>query len=367
MLESCAQQSVKNGAGMRSDFLSIQYLRGFAALGVVLYHASQRAGPTFGAGAAGVDVFFVISGFIMWTISARRATGPADFLLRRAGRIVPLYWTVTLLVVGLDLLRPSTFPNMRLDPPQVIYSLLFLPHGNGMGVVPPVIVPGWTLNYEAFFYVVFAFTLLLPAGRRAWALTSVLGGLCLLGLFLPRDRWAAVDTYCNPLVLEFVAGAWLAKAAAAGRLGGALAAWAAIAAGLLILAVVAVTRADVGVWARLPYWGLPALLIVWGALSLEGAGRVGGFPALKLLGDASYSIYLAHGLAVSLVFKLLEGRGYAAAAEIALAVPFAVAAGLACYALVERPLLALFHGRRRAATGGRWATVRPFLRPKASS
>src|ERR1700761_114555 len=126
--KSRRERPAENGAGMRSDVLSIQYLRGLAALGVLLFHASQRAGGACGAGAAGVDVFFVISGFIMWTVSARRATGPGDFLLRRAGRIAPLYWAVTLLVVGLDLLRPSLFPNMRLNAPHVILSLLFLPH-----------------------------------------------------------------------------------------------------------------------------------------------------------------------------------------------------------------------------------------------
>jgi exopolysaccharide production protein ExoZ len=352
---------------MRSDFLSIQYLRGIAALGELLYHASQRAGAAFGAGAAGVDVFFVISGFIMWTVSARRAAGPGDFLLRRAGRIAPLYWTVTLLVVGLDLLKPSVFPNLRLDAPHVIQSLLFLPHRDPTGEIAPVIVPGWTLNYEAFFYVVFAATLLLPMGRRAWALTAALGGLCLIGLFLPHGRWAAVDTYCDPLVLEFVAGAWLAKAAAAGRLGGAGAAWTAIGAGLAILALVAVTGADVRGWARLLYWGLPALLIVWGALSLEGGGQVPVFAPLKLMGDASYSIYLAHGLALSLVFRLIGGLNLPFAAQLALAAPFAVLAGLACYVLVERPLLALFHGRRRSTAREGWAAVRPFLRAKPSS
>jgi exopolysaccharide production protein ExoZ len=352
---------------MRSDFLSIQYLRGLAALGVLLYHASLRAGGAFGAGAAGVDVFFVISGFIMWTVSARRAAGPVDFLLRRAGRIAPLYWTVTLLVVGLDLLRPSLFPNMRLDPPHVILSLLFLPHRDPMGDIAPVIVPGWTLNYECFFYIVFALTLILPAGRRAWTLTAALGGLCLLGLFLPRGRWAAVDTYCDPLVLEFVAGAWLAKAAAGGRLGSSAAALAAIGAGVVILAVVAVTGADVRGWARLLYWGLPALLLVWGALSLEGAGRTPVLAPLKLLGDASYSIYLAHGLALSLAFKLIVGLGLPFAAQLAVAAPFGVLAGLACYQLVERPLLAVFHGRRHASADGPWTAVWPFLRPKVSS
>jgi exopolysaccharide production protein ExoZ len=365
---SSAQRPAENGAGMRSDFLSIQYLRGLAALGVLLFHASQRAGEAFGAGAAGVDVFFVISGFIMWTVSARRAAGPGDFLLRRAGRIAPLYWAVTLLVVGLALLRPSLFPNMRLNAPHVIQSLLFLPHHDPAGAVAPVIVPGWTLDYEVFFYVVFALTLLLPSGRRAWALTAALGGLCLIGLFLPHGRWAAVDTYCDPLILEFVAGAWLAKAAAAGRLGGAVAALAAIAAGLLILTIVAVTGADVRGWARLPYWGLPALLIVWGALSLEGAGRVPAIAPLKLFGDASYSIYLAHGLALSLAFRLIGGRDLPVPAVIALAVPFGLAAGIACYWLLERPLLAVFHGRRRrSAVAGPRPAGWSFLRAKASS
>ena len=367
MLRSSARPSAENTAGMRSDFQSIQYLRGLAALGVLLFHASQRAGADFGAGAAGVDVFFVISGFIMWTVSARRATGPGDFLRRRAGRIAPLYWTGTLLVVGLDLLRPSLFPNMRLDAPHVVQSLLFLPHRDPTGDIAPVIVPGWTLNYEAFFYIVFAFTLLLPVGRRTWALTAALGGLCLFGLLLPHGRWAAVDTYSDPLILEFVAGAWLAKAAAAGRLGGPVAAWAAIGVGLAILAAVAVTGPDVRGWARLVYWGLPALLIVWGALSLEGAGRMPVFAPLKLLGDGSYSIYLAHGLALSLVFKLIGGLSLPSAGKIALAAPFAVLAGLACYGLVERPLLAVFHGRRRPKASGRWATAWPFVRAKASS
>jgi exopolysaccharide production protein ExoZ len=335
---------------MRSDFASIQYLRGLAALGVLLFHACQRAGVSFGAGAAGVDVFFVISGFIMWTVSSRRAAGPGDFLLRRAGRIAPLYWTVTLLVVALDVLRPSLFPNMRLSPSHVIQSLLFLPHRDPSGLIAPVIVPGWTLNYEAFFYVVFALTLLLPVGRRSTWLTTALGTLCLAGLILPHGRWPALDVYTDPLILEFAAGVWLAKAAAAGRLGRTKAAVAAIGAGLLIMTAVAVAGVDVNGWARLLCWGLPALLIVWGALSLEGAGRMPKLAPLKYLGDASYSLYLAHGLALSLAFKLIGGRGLAPLVEVLLAIPLAVVCGLACYRLVEQPLLSLFRGRRRGQT-----------------
>lgn len=353
---------------MRSDFASIQYLRGLAALGVLLFHACQRAGIAFGAGAAGVDVFFVISGFIMWTISARRTTGPVDFLLRRAGRIAPLYWAVTLLVVALDVLRPALFPNLRLTPGHVILSLLFLPHRDPTGAIAPVIVPGWTLNYEAFFYVVFALTLLMPVRRRSIILTLALCALCLAGLVMPRGRWAAADVYTDPLILEFAAGVWLAKAAAAGRLGRMPVALGAIGAGVLIMAVAAMTGVDVSGWARLLYWGLPAVLIVWGALSLEGCSRAPTIAPLKGLGDASYSLYLAHGLALSLAFKLIRGRGLPPAAEVALAIPLALVCGLLCYRLVERPLLTIFHGRERRTAGAPprlagWA----FLRVKAQS
>jgi exopolysaccharide production protein ExoZ len=144
------------------------------------------------------------------------------------------------------------------------------------------------------------------------------------------------------------------------------AAWTAIAAGLLIMTAVAVTGADVEGWARLPYWGLPALLVVWGALSLEGAGHMPLCKPLKLLGDASYSIYLAHGLALSLAFRLIGGRDLPVLAAVALAAPFGVVAGLACYWLVERPLLAVFHGRRRSRGAQRpaaWPTVRAKASP----
>jgi exopolysaccharide production protein ExoZ len=344
-------EKAENSAGMRSDLLVIQYLRGIAAVGVLAFHACQRAGLDFGVGAAGVDIFFVISGFIMWVVSARKAHGPADFLLRRAGRIAPLYWTVTLVVVALDLLRPSLFPNMVLSAPHVILSLLFLPHRDPHGVTAPVIVPGWTLSYEVFFYVVFALTLLLPQARRAWALTATMAALCLLGALTSGGPiWT---TFTNPLVLEFAAGVWLGKAWTSGRLGGPIAGWAAVAAGCAGLAAGALSGADVSGAARLYLWGAPAMLIVWGGLCLERAGRVGHLAPLKLLGDASYSIYLIHGLALALAFKLVEARGVVAPAmALACAIPFAAVAGILCYFGLEKPLLAIFHpGRRKAARG----------------
>ncbi|MGH6808111.1 MAG: acyltransferase family protein, partial [Ensifer adhaerens] len=90
----------------------IQYLRALAALGVVLFHAAERTGHHFAIGAAGVDVFFVISGFIMWVISDRRPVAPLSFLKERLRRIAPIYWLATVVMIGGGV--AGLFPNLVL-------------------------------------------------------------------------------------------------------------------------------------------------------------------------------------------------------------------------------------------------------------
>src|SRR5690242_14114495 len=123
------------------EIRSIQYLRGLAALGVLAFHAAERAGGTFDLGAAGVDVFFVISGFIMWVIAAERPTTPAAFLSRRIQRIVPLYWAVTLTVAAVAVLVPGSFPRLQVSWAAVLKSLLFVPYEGADGLIAPLIIP----------------------------------------------------------------------------------------------------------------------------------------------------------------------------------------------------------------------------------
>jgi exopolysaccharide production protein ExoZ len=288
--------------------------------------------------------------------------------MRRAGRIAPLYWLVILVVAAVHMLWPAMLPPAQLAPSHVIQSALFLPHRDAFGGAAPVVVQGWALNYEAFFYVVFAISLLLPKGRRSAALTAALGGLCLAGLLAPHGRWAAFDAYTDPLILEFAAGVWLAKAAAGGLLGRTWQALAAIGGGIAILAVVAAIGVRAEGWARLACFGLPALAIIWGAVSLEGCGRMRTLVPLKSLGDASYSLYLTQGLALWLALALLDGSGLSIAIEMAVALGLALVFGLLCHHLVERPLLTVFHGRRGRRAVLRVRTVSgALLRAKAQS
>ena len=157
---------------MKFTIISIQILRALAALLVVFHHARYQIrdfeaffyGGIWQSGQAGVDIFFVISGFIMWVTTHDRRTTPLQFLTNRIVRIVPLYWLLTLTVAAACLIAPSLFRGVVLAPEHVVKSLFFIPDFYpGMPThIWPLLLPGWTLNYEMIFYVVFAVALLLP-------------------------------------------------------------------------------------------------------------------------------------------------------------------------------------------------------------
>jgi exopolysaccharide production protein ExoZ len=321
---------------------SIQYLRGFAAFGVLVFHAAERAGGQFGVGAAGVDVFFVISGFIMWMVTCRKPISPGDYLWRRVQRIVPLYWAVTLVAAGLALFVPGAFPAMQVTAEATIKSLLFIPYRDPQGLIAPLIVPGWTLNYEMFFYLLFAAGLMAPARLRPWLVSGALAALVALRPLADTAN-PLLATYTDPILLEFAAGVWLGKLWSDGRLPGPRIGWSLVALGLTGFAAVTAVGVDVST-ARVLFWGVPALLLVSGAVSIERHGAVPNLWPLRALGDASYSVYLIHGLAISAAARALSLVGLETPlALFATAIVVGVAAGLVAYQLVEKPAMRLFH------------------------
>jgi len=355
-----AAATTRQGPG---EVRSIQYLRGLAAFGVLVFHAADRAGGQFGVGAAGVDVFFVISGFIMWVVTCRKTPAPGDFLWRRIQRIVPLYWGVTLLAAALALFVPGAFPHMQASGAAVWKSLLFVPYRDAQGLIAPLIVPGWTLNYEMFFYLLFAAGLLAPARLRPWLVSGALVALSVVGaLASPRNPLAA--TYTDPILLEFAAGIWLGKLWSERRLPGARLGWASVALGLVGFAGVSLAGVDVSA-ARPLYWGVPAFLLVAGAVSVERDGPVPNLWPLRALGDASYSVYLVHGLAISAALRALSMIGIQSPPAVFLAsIAVGVAAGVCAYQLVEKPAMRLFRTglgahRRSPPEAGLTAPAKP--------
>lgn len=190
-----------------NKLLGIQYLRALAAVAVVCFHAASKENLNFLIGEAGVDVFFVISGFLMVAITTNE-TNPLKFVKNRIKRILPVYWIVTtVMLLGVIF---GLFPNARLDLWHVIASYLFLPAASpATGDIWPLLVPGWTLNYEMAFYALFAIALLISNERnRVALLISALIAIAVVGLvFSPQA--VATRFYSNQIVLEFAAGSWL--------------------------------------------------------------------------------------------------------------------------------------------------------------
>ncbi len=336
---------------------NLQYLRAIAAYLVVLYHARLLTPIgeifSFDFGRAGVDIFFVISGFIIQYVAARDDGGrPGAFLLKRVIRIVPLYWLLTLSIAAILALVPRLAGEGGLpDAGRIVRSLLFIPYFDDAGEVHPVLFIGWTLNYEMFFYALFAAGLLIarPALRLAVASGALLA-LVALGL-ATAPRSAIGLTLTSPLLLEFGAGLWLGycwrrwpmvparpRHRAAIRLA-------------IVIAFAALPLSE-AFWPTLPQllkWGVPAVVIVAGALALERSGAGVAHRGALLLGEASYAIYLGHPFvikAISLLYARLHVDAWLLHV-IALCVTVAIVGivGVAMHLLVERPLVRLLRHR----------------------
>jgi len=313
-------------------WVSIQHMRAMAALSVVLFHAAQWSRVDFGIGAAGVDVFFVISGFVMWTVTGDRAPAPLDFVKRRVIRVAPLYWLVTLSLVAGAMAFPDRFPEVDADPLHILLSLAFIQHLNPDGQPFPVLTPGWSLNYEAVFYLVFAACLLLPTRLRLIGLSLALATLSLSGFLWPRGYVMLL----NPLFLQFLAGAWLGRLAQEGLLPDRPFGWLMLGLGQALFLLLWLSRIDPDLW-RPMIWGLPAVLVVAGVVTVEADGGWPRWRWLGLLGDASYSLYLTHTLAIGALAVTMGA--WNPWLFIPAAVAVAVPAGIACYLLVEKPML----------------------------
>lgn len=334
----------------KKSITNIQILRALAALSVVVAHASSQFTsapviPRIQTAQAGVDVFFVISGFIMVYVTASRQQSSTEFLSNRIIRIVPNYWFYTLLTAVVALFAPSVFRGTSLGLKHLALSMFFIAHPNPAlaNSTSPLLRPGWTLNYEMFFYAIFSFALLWYRNRVAIAV-AVISLLVVVGAVVPH-RGLVFDFYTRDIMLEFVLGMLLAVAYLRGlpKLPAPL-----LLVGILGGAAVMVLSPDVAEGQnaiRGFFWGLPALVIVASGLMLEGRMPKTGGALLQKLGDASYTIYLSHPFTVAIsrvIFTRLGLRPSTILGEllfIALAVVVAAILGCTAYRLIEVNLI----------------------------
>jgi len=351
-------------AAMDNKILSIQYLRALAALLVVAAHAGAH--PLTGEfylygrlGQLGVTLFFVISGFIMVAITGQGRLKPLDFLRRRAIRIVPLYWLFTGVAALLAVLAPAMFKSTVFTWPHLLQSLAFIPHlaPGRDDSTSPLLSLGWTLNFEAMFYLAFALLGMFVARWRVALLTVGFVALVLFGL-LARLTDPVLSFYTDAMILPFVAGCWLGLGWVSGSFDR-LPRW--LVPGLAAAAAIAGTIAfglDRSTASPLTFVAVLTLAacLVGGGLALEHKLRP--MPLLEKLGDASYAIYLIHMFVVGALVAVCRRfadptQPLVGVAIIVLALVLASVAGMLVHRYVEQPLLNLLRGRRKpnAATG----------------
>jgi exopolysaccharide production protein ExoZ len=332
---------------------SVQLLRATAAVGVILFHAAgllaARTGyssPWSRLGAAGVDLFFVVSGFIMWVTAMAREEGAQHFLLKRAIRIIPLYWLVTALVLVIALAKPDLMRYASHEPAHFAASFAFIawPHPILQGRFWPPVVPGWTLNYEALFYLVVAASLMLRKAWRGPFLAVVLVGLASWGMLLHPTQ--LLSFYTDPIVLEFLLGA------AIGMSFEPLQPDPKWASGLALVGITLfLTLGRLGTDEnRVLTWGLPLSVLVLGAVHLPLSRGSRLWRWAIALGDASYSIYLTQFLvlpAAALVLGHLLGHAGGPVEQgvfVTGLVGASLAGGIGTYYMVERPVLRALKG-----------------------
>jgi exopolysaccharide production protein ExoZ len=353
---------------MQHKFISIQYLRGLAAMLVLASHALLY--PLTGEhlaysrlGWLGVILFFVISGFIMVVVTGEGRFSPTGFLRRRFIRIVPMYWGATLLAAGLALLAPQLFKTTVYDTGHLVLSLLFVPFFNPVsGSIHPLYKLGWTLNYEVFFYLCFAVLAFLGAGARVVGLTAAFALLALLGaVFQPQP--AIPQFYTSFMPLAFCAGAWLGLGTLRGQVGGLprIGIWIALAVAAVGLAEgFAVDRGSL-LEDGLAFIGFVAFASAVVLLAVRLERSLPRVTLLEQIGDASYSIYLVHIYEVAVLagfaFMLLNpADAWADYAVAAVSIAGGTIAGLLVYRFIEQPVLrlsnSLFGGRRPAKPAG---------------
>ncbi|WP_156467726.1 MULTISPECIES: acyltransferase [unclassified Methylobacterium] len=292
---------------------NVQTLRAIAAYLVVGFHCQILlfGDLKYSMGAWGVDIFFVISGFVMAYTTDGRNVSPRQFIVKRLVRVLPLYWFMTIAVFLTALSMPFLFRSVDAGPAQLLMSLAFIPFEKSSGLIQPVLFLGWTLNYEIFFYCLFCLSLYIQAElNRYLCLSLTMVALVILGaMFRPED--VPGRFYTDPIILEFVVGIWIYYIARHVAILPSLFNVPMI--GTLGLASFGLLLAAEFLWPTVPRFiglGLPAASLVLAAILLETKGAVSKTDFAIKQGNSSYALYLTHFLSYQLcekiVFKIFD-------------------------------------------------------------
>ncbi|PSC03137.1 acyltransferase [Alsobacter soli] len=306
-------------------------------LGEPRYYAQEPLGGWLRGFRVGVDFFFVVSGFIIAYIHWNDLGNPGrlrSYMASRFSRVYPPYWIILIPLFLLYLAFPNAGQPSQRDPLNFVFSVLLMPFP-----VHPVLGVAWTLVHEMFFYSVFALLIVTQFSPKrvllGWALVIIVLNLSFSPLAFP------LSIFFNPFNLEFIVGVgsavWLMRHRAPAPLCMAVAGLATFAGFLFFGQYVLETP----LLARTVF-GLSTVVSIIGFVELDRQGRVQVPAWLQLLGAASYSMYLVHGIAQSATLLALFKSGWGSLPML-VAVPLlaavSVLAGVLYHLLVEQRII----------------------------
>ncbi|RWR01193.1 hypothetical protein ED28_14830 [[Pantoea] beijingensis] len=321
---------------------SVQYLRGIAALMVVLHHIAIKGSQYdisalnyFHVGYFGVDLFFIISGYIMCHTTANKKITFSKFMGARISRIMPLYWVVTSLAFIIFIVKPDIV-NSGGGTTSVWASYILAPTGDRF-----LVDNGWTLSYEFFFYFIFGCTLMLKTENRGFIIGCIIWMLVAVGLYIhPETSWGKFST--NVLLLEFLMGICAFNILRRNNINNTIAIILIIT-GLTILIAENSLGTITTPFHRAISGGVPMLMIFLGMVSFEKKLMKNKNIILNFtekLGNSSYSLYLIHPFILSPAAIVSKKMGITDYPWIFTSILLlgAIIAGWICYLYIETPL-----------------------------
>jgi exopolysaccharide production protein ExoZ len=345
-----------------TQWKSIQWLRGIAVLGVLFFHLSAAekkyctgtrlipSGADYGQ--CGVDLFFLISGFIIVSSTRKIQSSPASklkFLWNRFTRIYPYYWVFFAIAFVLYKTKPSWINSSLKSPPDFISSFFLLPSAS-----LPIVMVAWSLILEIWFYLVFS--LLLGLRTRALIISFALwGALCFaynLGFANSSISSPLLDVIGSPFTIEFITGGAIAiycinanseSRSLTTRL---FVLFATIIAGYILTQAFNPLQSPGGLY-RTVFFSVFLGSILLQSILIDKFSKPINMPYLKLVGDASYSIYLSHVLSISAIGRIylaapIPKASSSNAIALILMSTSALSLGILLHHFVEKPIIHFF-------------------------
>ncbi|WP_168735833.1 acyltransferase family protein [Cohnella fermenti] len=357
---------------MKRKLHRIQYLRGLAAVLVLLTHVTitlnerlqyRFADNVFLSGYMGVDLFFVISGFIICythysDFGVRERLG--SYYVRRFTRIYPVYWLVLIPVIAFNFAVPSYGDGFERELSEIVQSWFLIPESH-----QPILRVAWTLWHELLFYVLFGMLFIRNRNPKLLVGAALGWGALSAGSMFIQDRgfWLWSEYLFSPHNLEFLAGCGIAVLLRRDKLSARAAYWAL---GLGIVLFFASWANEYWLHESIPRalaWGIPSFLLVAAASAWPDSARSSPNRLFAYLGDASYSIYLVHLLAIHLLYQVFNRLNlFAQLGNLTMVTACAAGAligGCLFYSLIEAPIMKRLKHRIAAQKKLKLGSVNP--------